>query len=344
MLFAYFLWAMTYVLLIPVSEPHALAGVVFTQSFVLHFGLAFLVAGVAKSVGDLRAIATAALVGCAMVSLYASGSGGAAAFHQDRLWPGIDPNDLGHMFGVVLILNALCFLGSTMARKLVTLVLASLTGWGLLLTGSRGTMASMAAVVMFTPLFVPGLKAKWRILGLICAMSVAVFAFLVIATPFMGDSELVVVQRLKEMGGRGIQREGRVSLVWPLWWDYFTSNPVFGKGPGALFISISPHNDILHVLGSGGLLSFVPFVAFWVLLIVETCRIHPLRYRLVMAAVLVFLFFTGLTLQTTRLKSFALAVGFVGAFTSIAAQAKSGAALPRFEQYDPSDSGEQQRN
>lgn len=148
----------------------------------------------------------------------------------------------------------------------------------LLLTMTRGAWIALFAGAAVLCLLV---RRRAAVVGVAIALAVAVvFSFV-----FARDEGRTIA--VTELATRPADRNVATRLVlWAISWDLFRDHPVFGVGMGDYTIeadrrlgerevrtTVDTHNVYLHVLATRGLVGFIPFVVYFVVLLRSLRRV-----------------------------------------------------------------------
>ena len=148
----------------------------------------------------------------------------------------------------------------------------------LLLTMTRGAWIALFAGAAVLCLLV---RRRAAVAGVAIALAVAVvFSFV-----FARDEGRTIA--VTELATRPADRNVATRLVlWSISWDLFRDHPVFGVGMGDYTIeadrrlgerevrtTVDTHNVYLHVLATRGLVGFIPFVLYFVVLLRSLGRV-----------------------------------------------------------------------
>lgn len=145
--------------------------------------------------------------------------------------------------------------------------LAALNIGIVLLSGTRGALVAALVLILLVICLSPATRALLR------AHRREVFAGLLLLV-------LLVILYLPNLERRLLDPSGAVALsdrnyVWAFYWQEFLMAPWFGRGIGAGFVSLgdyiqrrhdTPHNDLLHLLVSGGIVGLLiaaPALILW---------------------------------------------------------------------------------
>jgi len=127
--------------------------------------------------------------------------------------------------------------------------------------------AWIAMLISFAILFVlyPAMRRLFIVMAIVFAIPLAVFWQRIIATSLVEER---VTANAATLNGRTDRWQAAVAL--------FEEKPIFGQGFSQFdtlsgFVAIENH--YLNILVSGGLVAFIPFVVFWLLVLLEAIRL-----------------------------------------------------------------------
>lgn len=125
------------------------------------------------------------------------------------------------------------------------------------LGASRGAILAMIIPFLLYFIYSAGVKNKFKIIF----MSVIVIIFTSYVTGFFGTG---VFDRFMSIGS-GIEKGSSSSIrleIWKSGLDQFLNNPFFGNSLESEMVNHYPHNIIIEVLLSTGIMGFIPFIMF----------------------------------------------------------------------------------
>lgn len=142
-------------------------------------------------------------------------------------------------------------------KKIAILAVVGLSFIPFFLGSSRGAIFALSFPFVFYFLYVEGMKRRVVVLVSIILLTV-VFGFL---TEYMGSG---VFERLAgtysaiETGGSGAAR----IEIWRAGLIQFIENPLFGNSLNCTYVNHHPHNILIEVMITTGIVGLVPFVLF----------------------------------------------------------------------------------
>jgi len=141
----------------------------------------------------------------------------------------------------------------------------------LLLTLTRGAWLALVGGLSMLPLLL-----KRRILLLTGAAGIVVVGVLALQSPTVRDRAATIIQNVREPTDKNIATR---LVLWDISWQVFRKHPLLGVGLGDYSIEAEKHlserfvtttsdshNIYLQLLATRGLVGFIPFVVFWVVL------------------------------------------------------------------------------
>lgn len=185
----------------------------------------------------------------------------------------------GILYQIVLF-TAAAALSARFSRRrwwLAAVVAAGFTA--LLLTMTRG-----AWIALFVGAVVLCLLVRRR--AVVAGTAIALAAALLFSFVFARDEGRTIA--VTELATRPADRNVATRLVlWSISWDLFRDHPVFGVGMGDYTIeadkrlgerkvrtTVDTHNVYLHVLATRGLVGFIPFLLYFVVLLRSLGRVY----------------------------------------------------------------------
>ncbi len=154
-------------------------------------------------------------------------------------------------------------------RVLLTVALA-LQFVAIMLTMTRGAWLALIAGLVTVALLVRGRAAA--VVGLVLVVALVAISFV--------NFHVQKGRSIPELIHSGLDIDASTRVVlWDIAWDLFKGQPLLGVGMGdytteanellsgrRVTTTVDAHNVYLHVLATRGLVGFVPFVLFWVVL------------------------------------------------------------------------------
>ncbi len=141
----------------------------------------------------------------------------------------------------------------------------------LFLTLTRGAWLALLAGLFAIPLLL-----KRRILLLVIACVVLLAGVIAFQNDTIRDRATTIVRSLRAPTDDNVSTR---LVLWDISWQVFKDNPLFGVGMGDYSIAaeqylndrevltvVDSHNIYLQLLATRGLVGFVPFVVFWIVL------------------------------------------------------------------------------
>lgn len=140
------------------------------------------------------------------------------------------------------------------------------------LGASRGSIVALAVPFLFYFIFSQGVRRR---IFLIVSLVLLTILFTV-AQQYLGTGvfdRFFSIQYDIERGASSVVR----LEIWKNTWQQFLSSPIFGNSLESDWLGYHPHNLILEVLVTTGLLGFVPFVAFLIIVLRKSARLIQTR-------------------------------------------------------------------
>ncbi len=182
--------------------------------------------------------------------------------------------------------------------------------YAILMTGSRGTWIALILSVGLFPLLAPNIPLKKRFkyfLGGATAIFAIIFG---LVNNYFGHSGQLIIDRLTEHNSVAEASGGRLSYIWPVYFESFLQKPIFGWGiTFDEYIGLSAHNDFLWILAGTGLMGISLLLLFHFFILKNILENKDPNLRLQSLVLFVFLISAGLTHNTVTLKSYSLAIG-----------------------------------
>lgn len=203
--------------------------------------------------------------------------------------------DLGNPIGPIVISRAggvlaLCGLAATNVKNWIK-ILSFILGVSLLLLGSsRGPLAGFILCTLL--LLLKNIrKGTFEVIFLkIVGITICIFVFISLFNLFSGEINLGTYTRLTSMIDSGVSGEERIH-TWSAAWSQFVSSPIYGDKIVENYSYTYPHNLVLEVLMSVGLIGFIPFIM--ASYIAFRRSIYQLKYGSPLVALLFFYMLIG---------------------------------------------------
>jgi len=157
------------------------------------------------------------------------------------------------------------------SRALALAAGAIIQSAALFVTLTRGAWLALLAGLFSIPLL---LKRRILLMAMVCI--VALGGFVAFQDDTIRDRATTIVKSLREPTDDNVATR---LVLWDISWQVFKDNPVFGVGMGDYSIAaeeylkgrtvltvVDSHNIYLQMLATRGLVGFIPFVVFWILL------------------------------------------------------------------------------
>jgi putative inorganic carbon (HCO3(-)) transporter len=185
----------------------------------------------------------------------------------------------GILYQLILFTGAAAFSPRFAHRRLWLALVVSMELVALLLTMTRGAWVALfvgAAVLCLL------IRKRAAFIGTALALAIALlFSFV-----FARDQGRTIA--VTELATRPADRNVGTRLVlWQISWDLFREHPIFGVGMGDYTIeadrhlrerkvltTVDTHNVYLHLLATRGLVGFIPFVVYFVVLLRSLARVY----------------------------------------------------------------------
>jgi len=179
----------------------------------------------------------------------------------------------------LVVMNAALVARPVASRaRLWLLAVTVLQFTALMLTMTRG-----AWIAVFVGLITVCILLRSRALALATALALAVLTVFTFVYAKDQGRTIAVTEMATEAADRNVSTR---LVLWDMSWEMFLDHPWTGVGMGDYSIeanqrladrtvrtTVDSHNVYLQVLATRGLLGFVPFVAFWVVLVVSLAGI-----------------------------------------------------------------------
>ncbi len=182
----------------------------------------------------------------------------------------------GIVYQLIVLNCAVLFTrGMHARRRMVLAAVVAIQIAAIMFTMTRGAWLALVAGLVALCVLLRNRVVSWVAAALVVALAV----FAVGAHKGRSIPELV-------RSGLDIDASTRV-VLWDIAWDLFTEHPLTGVGMGDYTIeadkllagrlvttTVDTHNVYLHILATRGLIGFVPFVVFWVVLLRRLLRLR----------------------------------------------------------------------
>ncbi len=180
----------------------------------------------------------------------------------------------GIVYQLIVLNCALLFTRGMVARRRIALaVVVALQVAAIMITMTRGAWLALAAGLVALCVLLRNRTATWVVVALVATLA----AFSVLGHQGRSIPELV---------RSGLDKDASTRVVlWDIAWDLFKRHPLTGVGMGDYTIeadrllagrpvttTVDTHNVYLHILATRGLIGFLPFVWFWIVLARELLR------------------------------------------------------------------------
>jgi O-antigen ligase len=140
-------------------------------------------------------------------------------------------------------------------KKLLIYTTIALSFAPFYLGASRGGVLALSLSLVFYFLFAQGVKRR-----AILIISIGILSIIfIVLTEYLGSGVFARLADLRQSIEFG--EEGRIDL-WRYSFIQFLDDPIFGNSLEAEFIGLYPHNMLLEVLITTGLIGFIPFLLF----------------------------------------------------------------------------------
>jgi len=302
------------------ADEYILARLLELMVCVLMLGLAIMCAAIPRDFKQLQVICLASTVGGGIIGswvlLFGAESLADKARDINRLYiSGMNENALAYILATGLFLSGIAWYGAGLKTKLLILFNDIMATIAIGLSGSRAVWVALVAAIFTGVLLAKRVKIKFRILFLVVSVLSGVVGYFVVFA-IAPDRVEYMIHRVGMIDARF--SGGRVQFIWPIWWEAFLSNPLLGSGAGtSRIVNVSAHNDLLHTLGSGGLLGFIFFIGMYIVMLRDARRNIVPWLRIVSVSGIVFCFTFGLAHTTILQKSFAAFVGITACMTNL---------------------------
>lgn len=179
----------------------------------------------------------------------------------------INPITVG-IFGVCLfvaVLTRLITIRATTTKHIIQIALLILSGINIILSASRGPFLTLVILIIFISFFyVKKLARKKSGILVISFISLLIFIlFTYVLAPYFSNKEVFLFQRLGDITyilGNGAKEARNYSYEGA--WNDFINNPLFGNHFVGSYDNFYPHNIILEVMMSTGLIGLILFLGF----------------------------------------------------------------------------------
>lgn len=158
------------------------------------------------------------------------------------------------------------------SRALALVGAAIIQSAALIVTLTRGAWLAVLAGLFAIPFLL-----KRKILLLVMVFVIVLGGFAAFQNDTIRDRATTIVKSLREPTDDNVATR---LVLWDISWQVFKDNPVFGVGMGDYSIVaenylegrkvltvVDSHNIYLQMLATRGLVGFIPFVVFWILLL-----------------------------------------------------------------------------
>ena len=183
----------------------------------------------------------------------------------------IDPNDLSafYIVGVVIGLDLLYEKKGYLALNLVSVIAGLVT---ILMTGSRGGLVSVIALIMFIFILSNKNKGVKKVVVNILIVSVIIVALYILVSKFVSTESLTRIFTIDDSKIGYTSGAGRLAL-WKYGVSLFVQKPLIGWGWGGYnTLSVASHNTYLSMLLDTGIIGMVLFVIPMVMIYIRAFK------------------------------------------------------------------------